>query len=141
MSLQTGKPTCGVLIFEKQPYWGPELKRQFADQRAFVRECRSVDDLLPAVLAFSTAVAVLVLDAAPAECLGWVRSQVANAFSCPFIVIASTEWKGLEWSLREAGADEFLHDEIVGRHLARICRHLLRRSLTVAPRVAAPFGQ
>ena len=135
------KPTAGVLVFEKQPFWGPELKRQFTDQSVLVRECRSVQDLLPAAAEFSGAVVVLSLDAAPIDCLAWIGMRFQNEAHYPLIVLASTELSDLEWPIREAGAVGFVGDEIPGDQLARLCLRLLRTSASSVPRVAAPYLQ
>ncbi len=136
----TPSPTIGVLVFEKLPFWGPELKRQFTDQRVLVRECRSVQDLLPAAAEFAESVAVVCLDAAPTDCLGWLGRQFQCESRCRIVVIASSELADLEWPIREAGAVGFVHDEIAGDRLARLCRRLLRTATSSAPRVAAPRG-
>ena len=137
----TPSPTIGVLVFEKLPFWGPELKRQFTGQSVMVRECRSVHDLLPAAAEFAESVAVVSLDAAPTDCLAWLGRQFQTASRCRIVVIASAELADLEWPVREAGAVGFVHDEIPGDRLARLCRRLLRTAAASAPRVAALRGR
>ncbi len=115
---------AGIVVFEKQPYWGPELKRQFSKQQILVRECRSVSDLYPNSDSLSRSVLLLSLDAAPTDCLTWMGRQLQNN-SPPFVVVASPDLMDLEWPIREAGAAAFVHDEIAGDRLARLCRRLL----------------
>ncbi len=135
--LLTDKPERGILVFERAPYWGPELKRQFSDQSLFVRECRTVGDLNPSIADFSECLVVISLDSAPADCLTWIGKQSQALAGPPIIVIASPEYAELEWAVREAGAAAYVNDEICGRDLARICLRLIR---TVRrPPVAAVF--
>lgn len=124
MSRRPDAIDAGVVVFEKQPFWGPELKRQFSKQQFLVRECRSVSDLQPNADTISRSVLLLSLDAAPTDCLTWIGRQFLNS-SSPFIVVASPELMALEWPIREAGAAAFVHDEIAGDRLARLCRRLL----------------
>lgn len=138
MSQLRAKPTDGIVVFEKQPYWGPELKRQASAQSVFVRECRSVHDLIPAADELMTAVIVIVLDAAPVDCLAWLARQVHSQSPLNIVVIASSELSDLEWSIRESGAAAFVHDEIPGHHLAQICLRILRKTSSTRARVAAP---
>jgi len=115
---------AGIVVFEKQPFWGPELKRQFSKQRFLVRECRAISDLQSNADSLFHSILLLSLDAAPADCLAWMSRQVQGN-SPTFIVVASPELMDLEWPIREAGAAAFVHDEIAGDRLARICRRLL----------------
>lgn len=130
-------PEMGIVVFERVPYWGPELKRQFSNQSVSIRECRSVGDLTAAIPLFHKGVAVVILDAAPAECLRWIGQQAERVNHSPIIVVASSEYAELEWTIREAGADAFLHDETCGHEVARICLRLM--TATGGPPVAAFF--
>jgi len=121
--------STGVLIFEKRPFWGPELKRQFRDHSVTIRECRSLNDLDLASTEFSAFVPVLCLEAAPAECLHWLSQQFASDRSWHTVVIASPDLSDLEFPIREAGAIAFVSDEIAGNSLARLCQRWLRISL------------
>jgi hypothetical protein len=115
----------GVVVFEKSPYWGPELKRQFAECNSRVRECRSLSDLQPSAAELSPSLMLIVLDAAPAECLAWIGRQLRLSIRTPVIVVASAEFAELEWPLREAGIIGFVHDEIPGHRLAQFCLRVL----------------
>ena len=132
--------SIGVVVFEKLPFWGPELKRQLTDQRVLVRECRSVQDLVPAAVGLTKSVAVICLDAGPADCLAWLGRQFPGGSRCRIVAIASSQLADLEWPVREAGVVGFVHDEISGDRLARLCRRLLRTASSSGPRVAAPRG-
>jgi hypothetical protein len=125
------QPAVGISIFEKLPHWGPELKRQFASESVLVRECRSIHDLLPTAQQFRQSVAILVVDAAPEDCLNWMSTQVQSDWNLCVVTIASKEFAELEWVLREAGVTAFVDDEIAGHRLASLCRRLLRRESNV----------
>jgi hypothetical protein len=131
MAPTSDHPLASVVVFEKQPYWGPELQRRFADTSIVVRECRSLRDLLPATRDVASSVILLDMDAAPAECLTWL-SQTGFHASPPVLIVASTNLADLEWPLRESRAVAFLHDEISGTHLAQLCLRQLRVNLTTA---------
>ena len=114
-------------MFEKRPYWGPELKRQYSDQPILVRECRSVHDLSP-ISEVAETVLVLTLDAAPHDCLIWLANHFQNHQKSPVVVISPVELADLEWPVREAGVAAFVSDEIAGHRLANVCRRLMRSS-------------
>lgn len=132
-------PTRGLLVFERTPFWGPELKRQFSDQQVLVVECRSVQDLSPRMGEFSECLVVLTLDAAVTDCLTWIGRQGQSDQRFPIIVIASSEYAELEWTIRESGVVAFLHDETCGRDLATICGRLI--GAASRPAVAAVFSE
>lgn len=116
----------GVLIYERSPYWGPELKRQFSEDSVYVHECRTVQDLLPAASTYGHALVLLVLDDDPGDCLAWIMGRFQSASHLPVVVIASQATADVEWILREAGVAGFIHDEISGDRLRRLCCRLLR---------------
>lgn len=122
MSAPVNSPQAGIAVYERQPFWGPELQRQLTHRRVLVRECRSVRDLVPAVEDFSKAVAVLVFDASPTECLRWLADEF-SASLCR-IVVASREYAELESLIREAGA-VYVDDEVPRSYFTKVClRHL-----------------
>lgn len=86
---------------------------------------------------FGVCVVIVVLDAAPADCLRWIGRQAETVQSSPIVVIASTEYAELEWTIREAGASAFLNDEVGGQEVARICSRMMRTA--EGPPVAAAF--
>lgn len=117
-----------IAIFEKQPYWGPELQRQFQSSRTIVRECRSVRDLLPSIMNFEIALIVVDLEEGLSECLEWLGSDVARHLKpVPIVVLGSPATAELEWVLREAGVTAFLPDGVAGDDLAQLCRRQLSR--------------
>ncbi len=120
------QPTACVAVFEKRPHWGPELLRQFAARSVLVRECRSLNDLIPATNGFSAAMILLDMDSAPVDCLTWLSHQFREPLRRPVIACASTDLADLEWTVREAGAIAFVGDEASGRELARLCLRQLR---------------
>lgn len=120
------QPTACVAVFEKRPYWGPELQRQFVTRGVLVRECRSLSDLIPATNDFAAALLLLDMDAAPIDCLSWLSLQFREPLRRPAIVCASADLANLEWTVREAGAIGFVQADTSGRELARLCLRQLR---------------
>ena len=82
--MTTLQPDACVAVFERQAYWAPELKRQFIGRRILVRDCRTIDDLLPSVSEFSSALILMVLDDAPAGCLEWLERRFSGG-CCGFL--------------------------------------------------------
>ncbi len=120
------RPAACVAVFEKRPYWGPELQRQFVARNILVRECRTLRDLIPATHEFAAALVVLDLDSAPVDCLAWLNLQFREPLRRPVIACASTDLADLEWTVREAGAIGFVGADISGGELARCCLRQLR---------------
>lgn len=120
------QPAACVAVFEKRPYWGPELQRQFVARNVLVRECRTLNDLVPAANDFAAAVILLDMDSAPVECLSWLGLQLRESLRRPVIACASTDLADLEWTVRETGAIAFVGDEASGGELARLCLRQLR---------------
>ncbi len=120
------RPVSCVAVFEKRPFWGPELQRQLVSRQVLVQECRSVQDLAAATNDFTQALIVLDLDSAPADCLSWLSRRLRIHPARPVIVCASADFADLEWTVREAGTIGFVSDEVTGADLARLCLRQLR---------------
>ena len=116
----TGKPY--IVVFEKEPRWAPELKRQFLGDDVTVRACRSVSDIESKWESAEETVIVLDLEAEPANCLQFLGQSMGDSAHPPVIVIGSSRVLELEWSVRELGAVEFLPDSVLGEDLATLCR-------------------
>ena len=124
--MSINSPDAVIAVFELQPYWGPELQRQFQTDSVAVTECRSVGDLFPIVNGFTKALIVIDLDAAISDCLAWLGTEVAkHPARVPIIAIGSAATAELEWRLREAGVTAFLPELIAGADFARLCRRQL----------------
>lgn len=122
----TKSPDAVIAVFERQPYWGPELQRQFSDASIRVRECRSLSDLPSAVEGFAARLFVIDIQADPPGCLAWLGSLRRDAScDCPIIACGAPDQTELEWILREAGVSAFLCDVIPGDDFARLCRRQL----------------
>ena len=128
-------PETSIVVFEKAPFWGPELQRQFQQTGVTVRECRSVKDLIPSVMDTEQPLLVIDLTAGLEECLQWLAEDFTRyPKSIPMIAVGSAESRELEWLLREAGVTVYLPELIGGEALARICR----RQLDL--RIPSPFA-
>jgi hypothetical protein len=119
-----------IAVFENQPYWGPELQRQFLQSGIIVSECRSIRNLIPAIEAFPSALFVIDLDSDLADFVNWLGNDfVQHSVRVPIIALGSAATAELEWRLREAGVTAFLPEFVPGQELARLCRRMLLRDL------------
>ncbi len=122
-----------VFVFERTPYWTPELQRQFADKNVHVRQCNSLADVrqlaLPTQPPFYLYPRVVLLDfpSGPAGCLQFLVESRVGRFGVPVVVYAVGAAE-LEWPLREAGATEVVVEHVPGHEMARLCQRLLQRS-------------
>ena len=111
-----------IVVFEKEPRWAPELKRQFLGDDVVVRACRSVSDIKSKSENAEETVIVLDLQAEPANCLQFLGQSMGDSAHPPVIVIGSPRVLELEWPVRELGAVEFFTDSVLGEDLAKLCR-------------------
>ena len=111
-----------IVVFEKEPCWAPELKRQFLGDDVVVRGCRSVSDIASKSESGEETVIVLDLQAGPANCLQFLGQSMSDPAQPPVIVIGSSRVLELEWPVRELGAMEFVPDSVLGEDLAKLCR-------------------
>jgi DNA-binding NtrC family response regulator len=111
-----------IVVFEKEPRWAPELKRQFLGNDVVVRDCRSVSDIESKLENSEETVIVLDLEAEPANCLQFLGQSMGDPAGPPVIVIGSSRVLELEWPVRELGALAFLADSVLGEDLAKLCR-------------------
>lgn len=118
--------TPTLLIFERRPRWVPELERQFFGQDVRVRGCSSLQNLQELLNQSAGGVAILELDAAPAECLRTLARLMTRSPSPTILVVASSAYRELEWSVRELGATAFLEEPIAGDEMAAWCRRQFR---------------
>ncbi|NOX55099.1 MAG: hypothetical protein GXP27_11820 [Planctomycetes bacterium] len=125
--------TGTIFIFERSPYWTPELQRQFDPAEVTVRRCRSVADVrrlafpTPGAASADPRVVLLDLESGPADCLQLLGSGLPRVHRVPVVVYAPGRAVELEWPLREAGAVDVIVEHIPGRAMARLCRRLLSR--------------
>ena len=120
-----------VFVFEKSPRWEAELKRRLGERSVRVRPCRSAADLLTFCRDAPGSVAVLDLEAGPAEVLQLLAALLALRSSVRPVVIGSAETAELEWPARELGAIDYVTDRIGGAALAQICRKALIAEMPV----------
>lgn len=119
-------PRRAVIVCEPQPYWTPELQRQFQQDSVAVRGCRKWSEIAPQSGEFDQTVEVveLVEDRA-AECLTGLLQRQRVGKSPPLIIVTSPRLATLENVLREAGVRAFFPDQPTGEDLARCCRRWL----------------
>ena len=110
-----------ILIFEKRPRWGAELKRELAEYRIHVRTHTSANEIPPALVRFPSSVVVLDLAADPAACLGLLGRARERNLLARFIAIAPPSLVDLEWPLREFGVECLAPETIRGEELAKLC--------------------
>ena len=113
-----------ILVFEKQPWWTPELQRQFNETGLPIRMATSRTRLLEMLAAAESPLIVMVFDDAPADCLQTLSVLKAKAQTVPIVVLASIESAELECPVRELGADGFVARHVTGDELASICRRM-----------------
>jgi hypothetical protein len=115
-----------VYVFELRPRRVPELARQFQRENVRVRGFASLAALTAAAVNPGATVAVLELDAAPADCLRWLAERMGRPGQIDTVVIGTRRTAELEPLVRELGAAEFVWDTVGGESLARRCRRQCR---------------
>ena len=124
-SKQPDIPTKQVVVLERQPYWQPELERQFLHQELVVKSCRSVDDLDDLTRTETPTVAVVDLDVDPPGTLRWLARRLTAGPDVSTIVVVTEERHSLHWHIRELGAVAVVSEYLEGNRLARLCRKSL----------------
>jgi len=107
-----------VIVFEREPWWAPELRRQFFGEAIPVRHCVEVPGVAEAVGRNREAVIVASLPGREPECADLIR-ELPHAGT---IVVADARTAELEVPLREAGADSFVLAPLSGEELCRRIR-------------------
>lgn len=111
-----------VVVYERQPYWEPELRRQFEDDEVVVLACRTVSDLEQTTVQNGDCVVAADLADRPVDVLRWLSRRLINGRSLPVIVITSPGTASLLWHASEMGATAVVSDDCGGQYLARLCR-------------------
>jgi hypothetical protein len=114
-----------IAVFERQPFWEPELRRQFHDPhdpQVSVRACRTLGDLEQMTGGTSECVVVADLTERPAELLRWLSRRLMSGRPLPVIVVTNPATATLRWHASEAGAVAVVSEDCGGLHLARLCR-------------------
>src|SRR5205814_2200605 len=114
-----------LFVFEKQPRWEPELKRQLPEYRGQIRACRTVPQLLTLACEQPQCLLILNLEGAAAECLRILTTLLEQRLLARAIVIGEQDQAELEWPARESGALDFVPSAVGGTALARLCRRQL----------------
>jgi hypothetical protein len=119
-------PDAVIAVFERQPYWGPELQRQFVNAPIQVRECRKINDLSPPDEEQVPSLFVIDLTDDLNGCIEWLGTLERDVTGRRSIIVcARPHHRELEWILRDAGVTVFLSDVIPGDDFARLCRKQL----------------
>ena len=114
-----------ILVCEQEPYWTPELQRQFQSSGLVVRSCRTWKDMIELSQLYSRVVQVVHWGERVAECLAGLGERIHQTNACPLILIATDRFTDWEWLLRDAGVQAFFSDQLTGKDLARCCRRWL----------------
>ncbi len=109
-------------MFESQPYWEPELQRQFGGEDVQVGACRSTKDLDLRLSEVTFDVCVIDLIADGNGVLRWLGERLHRSPTIAVIVIAGEAQQSLEWHVRELGAAAFAAGDVTGKQLAAMCR-------------------
>lgn len=115
-----------IIVYETNPFWGPELQRQFFNSPIAICECRAIVDLAQIAEPFRSGLFVVDLAADLAGTIHWLRqTQRTRTNRWPVIAIGSAETLTMEWNLREAGVTAYLPDFVGGDEFAKLCRRQL----------------
>jgi hypothetical protein len=106
-----------IVVTEKEPYWVPELERQFTSPTRWhsstrpnelvIRSSHALVDLERLVEMYSGSVFLLDLNVGPAAALRWIQRIRRLVPAPPFAIIDSGTAGELEWVFRELGAASF----------------------------------
>lgn len=121
MSPQASPPR--VLVLENEPFWLPELQRQFQAEPVTI-EAIAVDEVAMKDDSVVVAVAEILLQQGARE---FFAAQ-PGAVGTPLVAIAGRSVQRWEWLLRELGAVSVIDQFTRGEQLAMLCRRLLDRS-------------
>ena len=102
-----------VVVFEREPWWAPELRRQFANEEIPVRHCVDVASVGDVLARNGEAVVVAHLPSRERDCADLLRELPAAMV----MVVADAETVELEAPLREAGANSFALAPMSGEEL------------------------
>lgn len=124
-----------LLIYEKAPRWGPELKRQFLGSGVTSRVAHSLAEISRRIAAGPECLLVMDLRAGAGDCLRFVAQTQQSALPVRTLLICSPQTRELEWVARELGADHFVEEDLGGYGLAHLCRRYLRQCCADGPEV------
>lgn len=122
-------PSAAIAVFEREPYWAPELQRQFGADVA-VRTFSRLESLAEWLAGWPAGMALVELDADPAAVLNWLGRSVNHPSARPVLVMGSSWTAPLEPLVRELGAVAFHPHVVPGRLLARQCRAIFSAATT-----------
>lgn len=110
-----------IHVLEREPYWAPELRRQFADEPITVRHLTTASDLDRAGTARERIIVLHPGDDSRllAECLRHLPGSVS-------VFVGIDKHRELECPLREGGATSFVSGQLSGEELARRIRKAWR---------------
>ena len=116
-------PVALLVVLEKQPYWVPELRRQFLKVPLEVRSCRTLHDAGSCL--GSADLLLLVLDEPETVCLNLLEQLAGEDGRRPIIAVTSDKNAEWEWAFREAGVWAFLTEPFDRDEVALLCRRIL----------------
>jgi hypothetical protein len=114
-----------IIVCEREPYWTPELQRQFHGRGVAVKGCRKWSELDALAQGVERVVDIVDVTAFAAECLAALGRRLTEGVARPVIALASPELADLEWAFREGGVAAFFPDLPAPDDLTRCCRRWL----------------
>jgi hypothetical protein len=109
-----------ILVLEDEPYWLPELQRQFLGEAVTV-EAVKADELTDR----DDAVVVAMAETLLRQGARAFFATAPDAVGTPLVAITSARTRNWEWLLRELGAVSVVDEFCGGRRLATLCRRLM----------------
>ncbi len=118
-----------LIVYERNPYWGPELQRQFLHGATKIRGTGSLERAVRMIGEVPGSLFVMDSHAGVSECLRSVLGLRNSPQPFSTMLIGSNHINGLEWAARELGVDHYVPESIRGDELAGLCRRILSRTM------------
>lgn len=121
-------PPSLIAVFEREPWWRPELMRQFANDPVAIRQVAHIEPLRTEASGFDRIVGLCDVRGRPTEALSQLMRWTKAFPGCPFLIIGSEALAELEWTLRDLGATHLLTHAVRGGSLRLLITPMLNSS-------------